>query len=125
MGLEPEGSTNLKPKKDIVEMFSSVSKIRTLRSLIRELRNAVPEHERVKHSPTFSFIMEQYRRNSMTDLQYCREAEEMAYMAHTYATYLESSRKLQALVNEYHGAGERSVKETADMVGFKLPSDPK
>ncbi|CAL4099318.1 unnamed protein product [Meganyctiphanes norvegica] len=106
-------------------MASSLSKVRTLRSLIRELRNAVPEHERVKHSPSFSFLMEQYRRNSLTDQQYCREAEEMAYMADTYATYLESSRKQQELYYQYHAAGERSIRETADMVGFKLPNDPK
>lgn len=29
------------------------------------------------------------------------------------------------LHSEYHGRGERTVKETADLVGFKLPNDPR
>lgn len=74
-------------------MASAVSKIRTMRSLIRELRQSLPEHENVKHSPTYLYIMNQYRRNAVTDQQYCREQEEMAYLAQTCATYWESSRR--------------------------------
>ncbi|XP_045622968.1 protein FMC1 homolog [Procambarus clarkii] len=105
-------------------MTSSALKIQTLRSLIRELRRSLPEHETLKHSPAFSYIIDQYRRNALTDQQYCREQEEMAHLAQTYATYLESSRKYMELYSEYYSHGEKTVKETADMVGFKLPNDP-
>lgn len=35
------------------------------------------------------------------------------------------SCRYQELHAEYHGRGERTVKETADLVGFKLPHDPR
>lgn len=104
-------------------MASVSPKIRTLRCLIREMRRGLPAHETVRHSPAFTYLMKEYRRNAVTDQQYCHQQEEMAYLAQTYATYLESSRRYQELHAEYHGRGERSVKETADIVGFKLPSE--
>ena len=71
-----------------------MSKIRTLRSLIREMRYSLPGHEKIQHTPAFSYMMEHYRKNAVTDQQYCREQEEMAHIAQTCATYLESSRRL-------------------------------
>ncbi|XP_068208567.1 protein FMC1 homolog [Palaemon carinicauda] len=101
-----------------------MSKIQVLRNLVRELRLSLPSHEKLQHSPAFTYIMEYYRKNAVTDQQYCREQEEMAYTAQTYSTYLESSRRYREIREEYHGRGERSVRETADYVGFKLPQDP-
>ncbi|XP_066960907.1 protein FMC1 homolog [Macrobrachium rosenbergii] len=102
-----------------------MSKIQTLRSLLRELRYSLPGHEKVQHSPAFAYIMEYYRRNAVTDQQYCREQEELAHLAKTCATYLESSRKYKEIHAEYHSRGERTVRQTADLVGFKLPHDPR
>nr|XP_053651569.1 protein FMC1 homolog isoform X1 [Cherax quadricarinatus] len=107
-----------------LEMATSVKKIQTLRTLIRELRRSLADNEKLRHSASFSYIMKQYRCNALTDEQYCRQQEEMAHLANTCATYLESSRKYLELHNEYHSRGERTVKETADIVGFKLPNDP-
>lgn len=101
-----------------------MSKIQTLRSLIRELRCGLPKYEKVHHSPVFSYVMEQYRKNAVTDQQYCREQEEMAHLAQTCVTYLESSRRYEEIRTEYHSKGERSIEQTANMVGFKLPIDP-
>ena len=42
-----------------------------------------------------------------------------------YRTYLASQRKYMELHDEYNSKGERSVEETAKLVGFKLPHDPK
>lgn len=44
-------------------------------------------------------------------------------MAETYLTYLESTRNYQQLKQMYAGRGERSVSETANLVGLKLPND--
>ncbi|XP_042886700.1 protein FMC1 homolog [Penaeus japonicus] len=107
------------------KMASTAPKLQVLRTLIKELRGSLQEHEKVRHSPAFTYIMDNYRRNAVTDQQYCREQEEMAHLAHTCATYLQSNRKYQQLHAEYHGRGERTVKETADLVGFKLPHDPR
>ena len=42
-----------------------------------------------------------------------------------YRTYLAAQRNYRKLHDEYNSKGERSVEETAKMVGFKLPHDPK
>ena len=46
-------------------------------------------------------------------------------MAETYATYLRSQREWSSVHAEFHAKGERTVRDTARVVGFKLPHDPK
>jgi len=60
----------------------------------------------------------------LTDEQLCKAQFEMSYLADTYALYLGSLRRYQVIKDQYHGKGDRSVRETANMVGFKLPHDP-
>uniref|UniRef100_A0A1A9Z9W4 Protein FMC1 homolog n=1 Tax=Glossina pallidipes TaxID=7398 RepID=A0A1A9Z9W4_GLOPL len=60
----------------------------------------------------------------LTVLQELCTRDEALFLGQTYLTYLSSLRKYNELHKEYRGRGERSVKETADMVGFKLPTDP-
>ncbi|KAK4308219.1 hypothetical protein Pmani_020066 [Petrolisthes manimaculis] len=103
--------------------MASTTKIQTLRSLIKELRRSIGNHDRVQQTPIFSYVMNEYRRNAVTDQQYCHQQEEMTYLAETCATYLTSSRRYLELYDDYHGCGERSVKETASIVGFKLPNE--
>ncbi|XP_045102923.1 protein FMC1 homolog isoform X3 [Portunus trituberculatus] len=105
------------------DMAATTPKIQTLRCLIREIRRTLLPHENLRHSPAFEYMMKEYRHNAVTDQQCCRQQEEMAYLAHTCATYLEASRRYQELHQEYHCRGERTVKETADIVGFKLPNE--
>uniref|UniRef100_A0A182UGT8 SRR1 domain-containing protein n=1 Tax=Anopheles melas TaxID=34690 RepID=A0A182UGT8_9DIPT len=71
------------------------------------------------------YITDQYRRFETTEQQHCRAKEELQFTAETYRCYLESLRKLKDLNESYRGKGERSIRDTADMVGFKLPHDPK
>jgi hypothetical protein len=61
----------------------------------------------------------------VTDEQLCKAQFEMAYLADTYACYLGSLRRYHSIKDQYHGKGERSIESTANMVGFKLPHDPK
>uniref|UniRef100_A0A182SHT4 SRR1 domain-containing protein n=1 Tax=Anopheles maculatus TaxID=74869 RepID=A0A182SHT4_9DIPT len=77
------------------------------------------------YSLTSKYITEQYRRFETTEQQHCRAKEELQFTAETYRCYLESLRKLKDLNESYRGKGERSIRQTADMVGFKLPHDPK
>lgn len=69
--------------------------------------------------------MNQYRKYQVTDQQLCKEQEEMFHLAQTYLCYVQSQRKYDVIHESYHAKGEKTVKETADMVGFKLPHDPK
>ena len=57
--------------------------------------------------------------------QVCRHREEAAHLADTYSTYLSSQRRWYELQQEYHAKGERSVPDTAKMVGFNLPHEEK
>lgn len=57
--------------------------------------------------------------------QVCRHREEAAHLADTYSTYLSSQRRWYELQQEYHAKGERSVPDTAKMVGFNLPHEDK
>ncbi|KAK9758449.1 hypothetical protein QE152_g607 [Popillia japonica] len=74
---------------------------------------------------TNHFRTKQYRKHYTTDEQLCKSREEMKFMANTYLCYLRSSRLHKEINEEFHGKGERSVGETASMLGFKLPHDPK
>ncbi|XP_053946256.1 protein FMC1 homolog [Anastrepha obliqua] len=97
---------------------------KTLRSLLQELRAASP-NGCIKNSLSARYVLAQYKKYSTTDQQLCKARDEALFLGQTYLTYLSSLRKYDELYKEYHGRGERTVKETADLVGFKLPTDPK
>ncbi|XP_023165312.1 protein FMC1 homolog [Drosophila hydei] len=96
-----------------------------LRSLLHELRQAAHSPGNIKDSLAARYILAQYKKYETTDQQLCKARDEAAFLGQTYLTYLSSLRRYSELYKEYHGRGERTVKETADRVGFKLPTDPK
>lgn len=96
---------------------------RILKQIINELRHNVSGN--LKDNATYQYILNQYRKFRTTDEQLCRAREEMNFIANTYLSYLRSSRLRKQICDEFHGKGERSVAETAKLVGFKLPHDPK
>lgn len=98
--------------------------ISTLRQLISELRKAIPKNN-FKDSLLVKYIFQQYRKYQTTDEQLCKAREEVKFIANTYLTYLRSSRMHKEILDEFHGKGERTVEQTAKMVGFKLPHEPK
>jgi len=102
----------------------ATQKLLVLRQLCQELRRS-SYAGKVGDSPIFQYIFEQYRKYQVTDQQLCKAQEEMHYLANTYQCYLKSQRLFDHIYEQYHAKGERTVKETADMVGFKLPHDPK
>lgn len=101
-----------------------MNKTGLLRQLIGELRYALPENH-LNNNIVYNYIVQQFRKYQTTDQQLCKAKEEMEFIANTYLCYLKSSRLQQQIHNEFHGKGERTVGETARMVGFKLPHDPK
>ncbi|KAJ3641766.1 hypothetical protein Zmor_028245 [Zophobas morio] len=100
------------------------SKVNTLRHIISELRYALPSSS-LKNNLSLQYILSQYRKHKTTSEQLCKAREEMEFMANTYLCYLKSLRLQQEIHDEFHGKGERTVRETANLVGFKLPHDPK
>lgn len=95
------------------------------RSLIHELRQTSPNGIMSKDSLVLKYISSQFRKYQTTDQQLCKAREEMQFLGNTYLCYLKSLRKQDDILKHFKGSGERTVKETADMVGFKLPHDPK
>lgn len=104
--------------------MSSSSALLTLRQLISELRNASSQAT-MKDSLLLQYVLNQYHKFKVTDQQACKAQEEMKYMADAYLCYLRSGRMARQIHNHFHAKGERSVADTAKMVGFKLPHDPK
>lgn len=94
-----------------------------LRHLIAELRHV--SSQPFKDNLALRYIFNQYRKYQTTDEQLCRAREEKKFIANTYLCYLRSSRLHKEINEEFHGKGERTVEQTAKMVGFKLPHDPK
>uniref|UniRef100_A0A0K2UAB8 Protein FMC1 homolog n=1 Tax=Lepeophtheirus salmonis TaxID=72036 RepID=A0A0K2UAB8_LEPSM len=92
----------------------------SFKSLFRELERAG-----VQNVQTHAYIKEVYKKYFETSKQYCRAGEEMNHFADTFTTYLRSLREWNNVRLEFHAKGERSVEETARLVGFKLPHDPK
>lgn len=95
-----------------------------LRSLLNELRLCSPDGT-IKESLMAKYVLQQYKKFQTTDLQLCKAKEEMQFLGNTYLTYLQSGRKHKAINVNYKGKGERSIRDTANLVGFKLPQDPK
>merc|ERR1712098_251444 len=96
-----------------------------LRTIVSELRRALPDKTKLTGNQGLRFILTQYRKNATTQEQVCRHKEEMAFLADTYSTYLSSQRHYWDLQQEYHAKGERTVDEAAKMVGFNLPHEEK
>lgn len=74
-----------------------------------------------KDSKEFKFLVEQMRGHQVTQKIHCKSPNEMEHLAQSYATYLQSTRVLNELHERYKG-GEKSVEESANLVGLKLPT---
>lgn len=95
-----------------------------LRSLIQEIRQTSSE-QKAKNNIMIQYILEQAKSHQETSEVLCKAREELKNLAETYLCYLNSQRMCKEIKIRYAGKGERSIKETADLVGFKLPHDPK
>lgn len=101
-----------------------MSATKVLRGILNEMRLASPNGT-IKDSLPAQYVLKQFRKYQTTDEQLCKEKDEMLFLGKTYLCYLQSSRNYKRINDEYRGVGERTVEDTARMVGFKLPHDPK
>ncbi|XP_022169670.1 protein FMC1 homolog [Myzus persicae] len=102
-------------------MFGKTS-LGLLRSLTREFRY-VASGGKLLDRPLIRLILSEYRSNQVTPAQYCRGPDEMLWVADTYLQYIRSQRICRELTDK-HQRREKTVQETADMIGFRLPSAP-
>uniref|UniRef100_A0A2H1WIH6 Protein FMC1 homolog n=2 Tax=Spodoptera frugiperda TaxID=7108 RepID=A0A2H1WIH6_SPOFR len=96
----------------------------TLRQLLSELRKQ-SSASKLAENQMVQYIFREYRKYQTTDQQLCKAADEMHFRAKSYYDYLHHSRRYKEINAEFKGKGERSVEETARMVGFKMPHEPK
>nr|XP_059876966.1 protein FMC1 homolog isoform X2 [Delphinus delphis] len=101
------------------------SPLRTWRGLLRELRylNAAAGRP-YRHTPAYRYLVKAFRAHRVTSEKLCRAQHELHFQAATYLCLLRSIREHVALHQEFHGKGERSVEESAGLVGLKLPQQP-
>ncbi|EYB82082.1 hypothetical protein Y032_0367g34 [Ancylostoma ceylanicum] len=88
------------------------------RKIVSELRKA--DKNFTKNSPQYKYLVQQMRDHQVTQRVYSKAPQEAEHVANLYATYLSSTRRLNELEMRYKG-GERSVEESANLVGLALP----
>ncbi|CAJ0932717.1 unnamed protein product, partial [Mesorhabditis belari] len=96
----------------------SASALRAFRRIVQELR--MTDKSFGRQSPQYQYLMDQMRGHQVTQRLFSKAPTEMEHVAHLYASYLSSTRRLLALQEQYKG-GERSIEESANLVGLALP----
>lgn len=65
-------------------------------------------------------LRNEFRQSNVTDAKYCMEKDVKFYLANAYASYLNSTANAFQLYATYC-RGERSIEESARIVGLRLP----
>ncbi|CAM1323867.1 Srrd (predicted) [Pycnogonum litorale] len=76
----------------------------------------------VKKTITYGYLKRQFKNYEVTEEKLCRGRKEMNHMGNSYLCYLTSNRAYKKLHGEYHSKGERTIQETASLVGLTLPN---
>ena len=115
-------------KSAIAFEASQVSSLQVYKRLMKELKclhttsGDKQNSYKYRQSHSYKFFYTQFLHNRITDEQLCRPRNELLQRANDYATYLNSSRRLEELRAKY-ARGERSIEEAAAMCGLNLPSE--
>uniref|UniRef100_A0A6G1SMI7 Protein FMC1 homolog n=1 Tax=Aceria tosichella TaxID=561515 RepID=A0A6G1SMI7_9ACAR len=101
------------------------SNLSLLRSIHRELKYILkgPKSKDVSTTkdPSLRHMLNLMRENQVTEKRFCRPKDHYKYFAETYLTYLKSSRLEDELVHKHFHKGERSIRDSARLVGLELP----
>ncbi|CAJ0587406.1 unnamed protein product, partial [Mesorhabditis spiculigera] len=92
--------------------------LKAFRQIIQELRKTDKTFN--TSSPQYKFLADQMLRHKTTQRVLSKGPTEMESVAQLYATYLSSTRRLLALQETYKGT-EKTVEESANLVGLSLP----
>ncbi|XP_061167685.1 protein FMC1 homolog [Saccostrea echinata] len=89
--------------------------------LRRELQETVNSKEKLADVPAFRYIVSQFREHQVTSQKLCKGQNEVMMVGQTYLCMLESLRKSEELAQRYKTT-ERSVEESANLVGLRTPT---
>lgn len=102
-------------------LVNKLLKIYVIRGIFRELRKTTKKNP-ISQNAAYQYVMECSRQHQITDQRVCKAETELYFMASAYHCYLNGTRKHQELFHRYYGQGERTVQETASIVGLGLPN---
>jgi hypothetical protein len=89
--------------------------------LYKELYKHFRSNKQLTASTSFHEVLRnEFRENSVTDAKYCVESKQLYFLANAYLNYLNSTKETHRLYGIY-SKGERSIEESAAIVGLKLP----
>ena len=105
--------------------------IQLLRSISSELRHSLPEGTNIQQSQSMGYILSMYKKNVVTQEQYCKHQEEMTFMAETYLTYLSKTlaefimHDIPSYLQVPRGPGMLSSKSSMPRGRELLPRQPR
>nr|XP_023685601.1 protein FMC1 homolog [Paramormyrops kingsleyae] len=103
-------------------MAALSSPLRVCRGILKELRSSKgPEY---KQTLAYNFVLDQFRKNQVTNERHCRARREALHASHSYLCLLASTRHHLTLHKLFHGKGEREPEQVARLVGLQLPTQP-
>lgn len=100
------------------------SELKLIRSLLQTIKDT-SQWKTLGDKRMVQYIMKESRVHKETCEIYCKAREELKTLADNYLLYLTSRQKYEDIQRQFGGKGERSVEEVANLVGFKLPNNPK
>ncbi|XP_033732986.1 protein FMC1 homolog [Pecten maximus] len=101
-------------------MASSMSSRRLFQELSKEFKRMHPK-VKLDDVPAFNHMTAQFKKFKTTGKLLCRADNEVHYVADSYRCMLQSTRKHEELIQIYGGKGDRSIEESANLVGLNLP----
>ncbi|CAI4225885.1 unnamed protein product [Auanema sp. JU1783] len=91
---------------------------KVFRQVVSELRKV--DKTFCSKSPQYKYLNDQMREHQVTQRLFSKASNEVEQVTHLYATYLSSTRRLAELEAKYKG-GEKTIEESAKLVGLALP----
>ncbi|CAD5235232.1 unnamed protein product [Bursaphelenchus xylophilus] len=93
------------------------------RTALKAFKTIITEIKKANGKPSeqhINFIKDQFKNHKLTQRVNMNGPKELEGLAQTYATYLHSTRELAELHEKYKGR-ERTVEESARLVGLQVP----
>jgi hypothetical protein len=103
-------------KSDLIQRVKALSLYKSLYKQLRPTNTSLNNHFETQRE----VLRNEFRQHSVSDSKYCMEKNEMLFLGQAYLTYLESTKRTLDLYARY-AKGERSIEDSARIVGLKLP----
>lgn len=100
------------------------NELKCMRLLIRQIKGT-SQWKTAQDKRMVQYMLNEARVHKESCEVFCKARTELKCLAENYLLYLTSLQKYQEIQTQFAGKSERRVQETAELVGFKLPNNPK